>query len=164
MAALAQRGGVMAPEDLAAHRSHPTRPIHSTFRGHTVYEIPPPVAVRAVPRPPRSDSAVSMKPTCSCALLKSNLPAARSHVAAQNSQETSHQRARGAAHGQINWRACAPALHARGARRRDRARAGRAWRRSWRSTAWSRTAQSRARPGAARSTCTRWWRACAWAL
>ena len=54
MAALAQRGGVMAPEDLAAHRSHPTRPIHSTFRGHTVYEIPPPVAVRAVPRPPRS--------------------------------------------------------------------------------------------------------------
>jgi gamma-glutamyltranspeptidase len=44
VAALAQRGGVMAPEDLAAHRSHPTRPIHSTFRGHTVYESPSPCA------------------------------------------------------------------------------------------------------------------------
>lgn len=47
VAALGARGGVMAAEDLASHRSHPTRPIHSTYRGHTVYEIPPPVAVRA---------------------------------------------------------------------------------------------------------------------
>ena len=47
VAALAERGGVMAAEDLAAHRSHPTRPVHSTYRGHTIYEIPPPVAVRA---------------------------------------------------------------------------------------------------------------------
>ena len=45
MTALGQRGGVMAAEDLAAHRSHPTRPIHTTYRGHTIYEIPPPVAV-----------------------------------------------------------------------------------------------------------------------
>ncbi|KAK9835342.1 hypothetical protein WJX81_003771 [Elliptochloris bilobata] len=44
VAALAQRGGVMAAEDLAAHRSHPTRPIHSIYRGHTIYEIPPPAA------------------------------------------------------------------------------------------------------------------------
>ena len=47
VAALAERGGVMAAADLAAHRSHPTRPVHSTYRGHTIYEIPPPVAVRA---------------------------------------------------------------------------------------------------------------------
>lgn len=47
VAALAERGGVMAAEDLASHRSHPTRPVHSTYRGHTIYEIPPPVAVRA---------------------------------------------------------------------------------------------------------------------
>lgn len=45
VAALGQRGGVMAAADLAAHRSHPTRPIHTTYRGHTIYEIPPPVAV-----------------------------------------------------------------------------------------------------------------------
>ena len=45
VAALQAEGGVMAASDLELHRSVTTRPIHSTYRGHTVYEVPPPTQV-----------------------------------------------------------------------------------------------------------------------
>ena len=35
------RGGLLAMEDLANHRAGWADPIHTTYRGHTVYEMPP---------------------------------------------------------------------------------------------------------------------------
>lgn len=35
----------MTLDDLAHHRSTVTRPIHTTYRGHTIYEVPPPTQV-----------------------------------------------------------------------------------------------------------------------
>ena len=51
VAALQGRGSVMELEDLAAHRSTFTRPISTTYRGHRVYEIPPPTQVSPAPPP-----------------------------------------------------------------------------------------------------------------
>ena len=45
VAALQAEEGVMTADDLELHRSVVTRPIHSTYRGHTVYEVPPPTQV-----------------------------------------------------------------------------------------------------------------------
>jgi gamma-glutamyltranspeptidase len=45
VAALQQRGGVLAAEDLAAHRTAFVDPISTTYRGHRVYEVPPPTQV-----------------------------------------------------------------------------------------------------------------------
>ena len=42
MAALDEEKGVMKLDDLERHRSTVTRPIHTTYRGHTIYEVPPP--------------------------------------------------------------------------------------------------------------------------
>ena len=46
MAALDEEKGVMTADDLAQHRSTITRPIHTTYRGYTIYEVPPPTQVR----------------------------------------------------------------------------------------------------------------------
>ena len=40
--ALQSRGSVMAPEDLATHTSTFTQPISTLYRGHRIYEVPPP--------------------------------------------------------------------------------------------------------------------------
>lgn len=48
VAALQQRGGVLAAEDLAAHRTAFVDPISTTYRGHRVYEVPPPTQVGSV--------------------------------------------------------------------------------------------------------------------
>ena len=48
MGALRAEDGVMQGADLELHRSVTTRPIHTTYRGHTVYEVPPPTQVRAL--------------------------------------------------------------------------------------------------------------------
>ena len=45
MAALDEEKGVMRLDDLEQHRSTVTRPIHTTYRGHTIYEVPPPTQV-----------------------------------------------------------------------------------------------------------------------
>ena len=45
VAALDEEKGVMTLDDLAHHRSTVTRPIHTTYRGHTIYEVPPPTQV-----------------------------------------------------------------------------------------------------------------------
>jgi gamma-glutamyltranspeptidase len=45
VAALQQRGGVLTAEDLAAHRTAFVEPISTTYRGHRVYEVPPPTQV-----------------------------------------------------------------------------------------------------------------------
>ena len=45
MQALQERGGVLSAQDLADHRSEITDPICSTYRNHTIYEVPPPTAV-----------------------------------------------------------------------------------------------------------------------
>ncbi len=45
MQALHERGGVLCAQDLADHRSEITDPICSTYRNHTIYEVPPPTAV-----------------------------------------------------------------------------------------------------------------------
>ncbi|CAK0786946.1 hypothetical protein CVIRNUC_010160 [Coccomyxa viridis] len=42
VAALDKEKGVMTADDLAQHRSTVTRPIHTTYRGYTIYEVPPP--------------------------------------------------------------------------------------------------------------------------
>ena len=52
VAALGAEDGVMQAADLELHRSVTTRPIHTTYRGHTVYEVPPPTQVRAGGGPP----------------------------------------------------------------------------------------------------------------
>ncbi|KAF8057757.1 ywrD [Scenedesmus sp. PABB004] len=44
VAALAGRGGVMAAEDLAAHRTIETEPACCSYMGHTVWQVPPPTA------------------------------------------------------------------------------------------------------------------------
>ncbi len=46
MAALDEEKGVMKLDDLERHRSTVTRPIHTTYRGHTIYEVPPPTQAR----------------------------------------------------------------------------------------------------------------------
>ena len=46
VAALDAEKGVMTADDLAQHRSTVTRPIHTTYRGYTIYEVPPPTQVR----------------------------------------------------------------------------------------------------------------------
>ena len=46
VAALDKEKGVMTADDLAQHRSTVTRPIHTTYRGYTIYEVPPPTQVR----------------------------------------------------------------------------------------------------------------------
>ena len=46
LAALDEEKGVMTADDLAQHRSTVTRPIHTTYRGYTIYEVPPPTQVR----------------------------------------------------------------------------------------------------------------------
>ncbi len=38
---LAERGGMLAAEDFAAHRSDWVRPISAPYRGHTAYQLPP---------------------------------------------------------------------------------------------------------------------------
>ena len=43
--ALKGRGGLLSLDDLSLHRSIVTRPIHTTYRGHTIYEVPPPTQV-----------------------------------------------------------------------------------------------------------------------
>ena len=45
MAALDEEKGVMTADDLAQHRSTVTRPIHTTYRGYTIHEVPPPTQV-----------------------------------------------------------------------------------------------------------------------
>ncbi len=42
VAALAERDGVLVAADLGAHRTAFVDPLSSTYRGHTVYEVPPP--------------------------------------------------------------------------------------------------------------------------
>ncbi len=42
---LRRERGVMTAEDLAHHRSVTTRPIHTSYRGYTIYEVPPPTQV-----------------------------------------------------------------------------------------------------------------------
>lgn len=49
IAALDEEKGVMKLDDLEQHRSTVTRPIHTTYRGHTIYEVPPPTQARALP-------------------------------------------------------------------------------------------------------------------
>ena len=46
VAALDEEKGVMKLDDLEQHRSTVTRPIHTTYRGHTIYEVPPPTQAR----------------------------------------------------------------------------------------------------------------------
>jgi len=46
VAALDEEKGVLAADDLEQHRSTITRPIHTTYRGHTIYEVPPPTQAR----------------------------------------------------------------------------------------------------------------------
>ncbi len=43
---LKKDGGVMTADDLAHHRTVTTRPIHTTYRGYTIYEVPPPTQAR----------------------------------------------------------------------------------------------------------------------
>jgi Gamma-glutamyltranspeptidase len=45
VAALQQRDGVLTAEDLAAHRTAFVEPVSTTYRGHRVYEVPPPTQV-----------------------------------------------------------------------------------------------------------------------
>jgi gamma-glutamyltranspeptidase/glutathione hydrolase len=40
-----EEGGLLSLGDLSLHRSITTRPIHTTYRGHTIYEVPPPTQV-----------------------------------------------------------------------------------------------------------------------
>lgn len=46
MQTLQERKGVMTAEDLAAHRTAFVEPISTTYRGHRVYEVPPPTQAR----------------------------------------------------------------------------------------------------------------------
>ena len=46
VAALDEEKGVLDADDLEQHRSTITRPIHTTYRGHTIYEVPPPTQAR----------------------------------------------------------------------------------------------------------------------
>jgi len=46
VAALDEEKGVLAADDLEQHRSTITRPIHTTYRGHTIYEVPPPTQAK----------------------------------------------------------------------------------------------------------------------
>ena len=46
VAALDEEKGVMTLDDLEQPRSTVTRPIHTTYRGHTIYEVPPPTQAR----------------------------------------------------------------------------------------------------------------------
>ena len=46
-AAVQQRQGVLSESDLAAHRSAVVEPISTEYRGHRVYEVPPPTQVPA---------------------------------------------------------------------------------------------------------------------
>ncbi|BDA50498.1 Glutathione hydrolase proenzyme [Coccomyxa sp. Obi] len=39
---LKKERGVMTADDLAHHRTVTTRPIHTSYRGYTIYEVPPP--------------------------------------------------------------------------------------------------------------------------
>lgn len=48
--------GVMMMDDLAQHRSVRTRPIHTSYRGYTIYEVPPPTQVG----PPAAATSVSL--------------------------------------------------------------------------------------------------------
>ena len=45
-AAVQSRQGVLSEEDLAAHRTAAVAPISTDYRGHRVYEVPPPTQVR----------------------------------------------------------------------------------------------------------------------
>ena len=42
---LRKEQGVMTAEDMAHHRTVITRPIHTSYRGYTIYEVPPPTQV-----------------------------------------------------------------------------------------------------------------------
>ena len=46
-AAVQQRQGVLSEADLAAHRSAVVEPISTEYKGHRVYEVPPPTQVPA---------------------------------------------------------------------------------------------------------------------
>ena len=46
VAALRERGGVMSLEDLLGHRTTFVDPISTTYRGHRIYEVPPPTQAR----------------------------------------------------------------------------------------------------------------------
>ena len=59
--ALQERGGVLSAQDLADHRSEITDPICSTYRNHTIYEVPPPTAVS-------TDRWTSFSCLCCCEL------------------------------------------------------------------------------------------------
>ena len=50
IAALDEEKGVMTLDDLEQHCSTVTRPIHTTYRGHTIYEVPPPTQARPLHR------------------------------------------------------------------------------------------------------------------
>ena len=59
----------MELEDLAAHRSTFTRPISTTYRGHRIYEIPPPTQVSpahppACCRPAPASTSAALQGMC----------------------------------------------------------------------------------------------------